>query len=406
MVQGKEASSGTLAWGVASGVDLHATLAISHKEALNGTSRRLTLPGERRIRVSVPAGTQDGQAFRLEGLGEPSSSGGLTGSLVLTIAIQEPEELKMDDDEKTVLVSHPTPPNSSALAWGPGLAEQDMPLAKSVDPVLAWGSVLPQQDMPLAKSADNESLTTGKKSQRGRSVLLAVLALVLAVSIIIVGTVTYRNRINEVNMAITATAAYIATDTAAKRNPYPPYTGILVLSDPLRDNSKGYRWAERSGVCQFRGGAYHISEVQNTLSHTCTAHGLNVSDFAFEVQMKIIKGDCGGLGLRADIAKNNSYILQICADGHYKFLLYMKGSASTMVMQDSVSTAFHTGVGQTNLIAIVATGPNFSLYINHQFINKGSDSANMLSGGLVGVSADSNSNPTEVAYSDARVWML
>ena len=77
-----------------------------------------------------------------------------------------------------------------------------------------------------------------------------------------------------------------------------------------------------------------------------------------------------------------------------------------MVMQDSVSTAFHTGIGQTNLIAIVATGPNFSLYINHQYVNKGSDSANTLSSGLVGVSADSNSNPTEVAYSDARVWML
>ncbi len=98
---------------------------------------------------------------------------------------------------------------------------------------------------------------------------------------------------------------------------------MLVLSDPLRDNSKGYRWAERSGACQFRGGAYHISEVQHTLSQTCTAHGLNVSDFAFEVQMTIIKGDCGGLGLRVDIAKNNSYILQICADGHYKLLLYV-----------------------------------------------------------------------------------
>src|SRR6266849_2473992 len=87
-------------------------------------------------------------------------------------------------------------------------------------------------------------------------------------------------------------------------------------------------------------------------------------------------------------------------------LFFVKGSARTMVMQDSVSTAFHTGIGQTNLIAIVATGPNFSLYINHQYVNKGSDSANTLSSGLVGVSADSNSNPTEVAYSDARVWML
>ncbi len=41
-----------------------------------GTSRTLTLPGGRRISVPVWEGTQDGQVIRLEGQGEPSSSGG------------------------------------------------------------------------------------------------------------------------------------------------------------------------------------------------------------------------------------------------------------------------------------------------------------------------------------------
>ena len=70
------------------GTDLRATLAISMTEALAGTSRALTLPDGRQVNMLVPAGTRDGQVIRLEGLGEPSSSGGLPGALILTIAIQ------------------------------------------------------------------------------------------------------------------------------------------------------------------------------------------------------------------------------------------------------------------------------------------------------------------------------
>ena len=70
------------------GADLRATLAISMTESLAGTSRALTLPDGRQVNVLVPAGTRDGQVIRLEGLGEPSSSEGLPGALILTIAIQ------------------------------------------------------------------------------------------------------------------------------------------------------------------------------------------------------------------------------------------------------------------------------------------------------------------------------
>ena len=93
------------------GPDIRATLAISTTEALSGASRTLTLPGGRRVTVSVPVGAYDGQVIRLEGQGEPTSGGGQAGALVLTLAVQQPEEVKGLSDasvvEKTVRASNP-----------------------------------------------------------------------------------------------------------------------------------------------------------------------------------------------------------------------------------------------------------------------------------------------------------
>jgi serine/threonine protein kinase len=61
--------------------ELHATLAISQAEAESGTTRRLTLPGGRRVSVTVPAGMSDGTTLRLEGQGMPYYEGGPAGLL-------------------------------------------------------------------------------------------------------------------------------------------------------------------------------------------------------------------------------------------------------------------------------------------------------------------------------------
>lgn len=72
--------------------DLHATLAISSVEALNGGTRTLALPGGRRVSISIPAGARDGQTMRLEGLVESASRGGPSGSLILTLAVQHVQQ--------------------------------------------------------------------------------------------------------------------------------------------------------------------------------------------------------------------------------------------------------------------------------------------------------------------------
>jgi len=72
--------------------DIRATLAISQSEAQVGSSRTLTLPGGRRLTVPVRAGIRNGEEIRLHGQGEPVSSGGPNGDLILTVSIASSEQ--------------------------------------------------------------------------------------------------------------------------------------------------------------------------------------------------------------------------------------------------------------------------------------------------------------------------
>ncbi len=71
--------------------DIQAELAISTAEAQTGTSRTLTLPRGRSVRVLLPPGVQDGSVLRLDGQGEVSPVG--AGALILTILVKHEEAL-------------------------------------------------------------------------------------------------------------------------------------------------------------------------------------------------------------------------------------------------------------------------------------------------------------------------
>src|SRR5574340_1368251 len=76
-----------MAYGGPPGGEIRATLAISQDEARTGSTRTLTLPGGRRVTVSIPSGTRNGEQIRLTGQGEPAWEGGPAGDLILTISI-------------------------------------------------------------------------------------------------------------------------------------------------------------------------------------------------------------------------------------------------------------------------------------------------------------------------------
>ena len=396
--QGKPITSVANTQGLARGADIRATLAISRREALIGTNRTLTLPGGRQINLSLPEGTLDGQVIRLEGLGELPASGGPPGALILTIAIKQADESLPVSNTQTLRASNP-------------LLQTVASYASTTDPT-AYASTIPGNI-----TTRHSGLSTGMTI-----LLVGVVLVVIAASVGLFFTVRPTQTASSPATS-TATASPQVTPSAAtaspqvtpttqvnatatfiaqNRNPYPPYTGTLVLNDPLSDNSRGYQWGEgtdNTGGCQFTGGAYHVS-VSND-AEICTARNTDVSNFAFEVQMTIMQGDCGGLVLRADLIQGNAYFLQVCANGYYRLFLIANEKAGSA---PRFSAAMNTGLDQTNLIAIIANGNTITVYVNHHQIDTMSDSS--YSHGLIGLGAFKKRLPTQVVYNDARVWSL
>ncbi len=186
-----------------------------------------------------------------------------------------------------------------------------------------------------------------------------------------------------------------------QQNPYPPY-GTLALDDPLNDNSRGYNWLDiggGAGSCAFTGGAYHVDALQQGSNHFCKASP-NFRDSAYQVQMTIVNGDAGGIGFRSDTTKGNGYLFIISQDGRYG--LYLFANSSSVLLRGGSNTAINTGLNQSNLVAVVANGSTIDLYVNNQKIDGVTD--NTYSQGQFGVGALDLNSPTEVVFSNAKVW--
>jgi serine/threonine protein kinase len=202
---------------------------------------------------------------------------------------------------------------------------------------------------------------------------------------------------------LTATATPHTNLTA----PY-PIQGTLVLSDPLSRNNQPDNWTTDpnsflSESCQFTQGAYHIRQYKTSFLKTCIDSSHDLSNFTFEVQMTIIKGDCGGIQVRYDRAKNSDYTFSICQDGSYDFRLFIDPIGPQVEMlTGGRSSAIHTGPDQSNVIAVVANGSSFDLYVNHQKIDSAHDAT--YSHGKIALTAEAFANPTEVVFSNAKVW--
>ncbi len=451
--------------------DIRATLAISTTEASSGTSRTLTLPGGRRVTVAVPAGAYDGQIIRLEGQAEPTTASGPAGSLILTLAVQHPEEAKELSDagaaEKTARASNPNLRSPAVPISDPHLQEslipppppgfQPLPPAvRASDPNLSLTmptSTASAQEQGVRASDPNVQRTIASASPQpsptparptfrpprpmGRVILLAGLALLIIASGIGLFSVIHANQVASSNANATATTQANSTATAVAANAtgiaeanaiatqnaavatatatayqglYNQSTsGTAALSDPLSDNSNGHRWSEGTdnsgGSCQFAGGAYHAGETSTNFFETCNASP-TFTNFAYQVQMQIIKGDDGGVAFRVNNTNSTfyGYVFAVGQAGSYQIFVCPPNTSSCNSLSSGSSSAINQGLNQGNLLTVIVRGSTFTVYVNQQEVDSVTDST--FSHGHIGLIADDISNSTEVVYSNAKVWTL
>lgn len=70
------------------GNDRRYRLEVEFLDAVNGATRRITLPDGSSLDVAIPPGTRDNQIMRLREKGEPSTSGGGSGDALIEITVQ------------------------------------------------------------------------------------------------------------------------------------------------------------------------------------------------------------------------------------------------------------------------------------------------------------------------------
>ncbi len=247
----------------------------------------------------------------------------------------------------------------------------------------------------------------------GRVILLVVLALVLVVGGVAIGLVSYNttqtNNANATATAqtthaqLTATAQTNATATAIASS-Y-PFSANLVLSDPLTDNSKGVQW-QTTDACKFTGNAYHVIDSQANTYQPCLALNTDYSDFTFQVEMSISKGDGEGLILRGNANKNQFYLFELGAKGDYT--VYVAVDTSGANTRTLTSGKLSQTLNGTDTIGVVARGSTISFYVNPQQNPQPVATINnsTYTHGQIGVLSYDISNSADVIFTNAKVWVL
>jgi serine/threonine protein kinase len=185
---------------------------------------------------------------------------------------------------------------------------------------------------------------------------------------------------------------------------YIPYHGTLVLDDPLHDNSRGYGWQDfptngSGGACQFEADGYHVSEQQPYFQSCHPA--ARFTNVIFEVQMKILSGNCGGIVLRDTTAQAYAYAFLVCQDGSYQLDRFDGfGKTPSTLINDS-SSAIKTGLNKTNVLAGVIQGCTIDLYVNGRHLATEQDCT--YSAGQIGVAVNIQA---QAVFSDAKAWKM
>jgi serine/threonine protein kinase len=348
--------------------NIHQTLTITALEAHTGTNRLLPLPGGRQVMVPIPPGVNHGQVLRLEGFGRPTTYNNPVGALIITIFIA-PVAAREAVSPTTATFQH-TVPVSRSLA------------RKEAKPTLP--------PVPLKK-----------RPVKGKAMMVMAMAFVLVLLSAMIGFYV----VTHPGIPSTSNAASI---------PYPTYlpgSGTFALYDPMQDDSKGYAWNPPDyRYCNFQGSALHVNVFGDNTDtghfHPCIGKTLMFSNFAYQIKMTVIKGDCGGIVFRSHDPL--LYYFYICQNGRYGLVRYQDNNdpSKNLLLRTGSSSHIKVGLGQANVIAVLARGHSMYLYVNQVQIDWAYDTS--YSDGTIGVLAKAFDlfRPTEVAFNDATVWKL
>ncbi len=176
------------------------------------------------------------------------------------------------------------------------------------------------------------------------------------------------------------------------------------LSGP--DNYGWDDYAQQNTHCWFTTASYH-SKAQNGYFSPCYAQATKFSNMLFQTYVTVLNGHSGGIVFRANSQNDKGYYFRISTDGTCILNKYVFDSSSqlqSVPVWSGSSKAITTGTHQLNLVAVLAQGPHFYLFVNKQYVASASDSTYQT--GQIGVYTDSDAGSVEASFLQAQVWNL
>ncbi|HLZ57842.1 MAG TPA: hypothetical protein VKR06_12910, partial [Ktedonosporobacter sp.] len=140
------------------------------------------------------------------------------------------------------------------------------------------------------------------------------------------------------------------------------------------------------------------------VANDCIARNTDYSDFAMQAQVVILKGSCAGLAFRATSRTASQYDFVICLQDGFWGLRYAENGLIEPNIVQGYSTTIRNGLGQANVLAVVASGPTITLYANGQRL--GSATSSIFSAGQIGLDASGDEGNMNVAlFRNVEVWV-
>ncbi len=197
----------------------------------------------------------------------------------------------------------------------------------------------------------------------------------------------------------TATAGVIQTATAGT----PLYDDKL--NDANNQATKGANWDGLNGFdfnCSFKSDGYHATQGTTGDQHACQEAANQYGDATMSVDMDILKGNSGGLFFRFSktkiLGKYQGYLFEVDSVGQYKISIF-NGS----VLKDwTPSSALNKGYNVKNTLQVIMHGSTLLFYANEVFLVSVTDTT--YSSGVIALAAHATDTPTEVVYSNLKVY--
>jgi hypothetical protein len=313
--------------------------------------------------------------------------------------------------------------NTNPSPYGPYGQNPPTPAPPPYNPYAQTVSNTNPNYNPYATVPPPPTILPPTQTRRGpsiRAILITVIALMLVIGGIAFGFVSYSNTQQsnanatstaqaQANSKATATAQANQTATAqaaltatAIASTY-PFSANLKLSDPLSDNSKGSGW-QTDNLCKFQGNAYHVTDVQTNSFNSCSAVNTDFSNFTFEVEAVLNKGDAIGITFRGNADKNQFYRVSIYTDGSYAIYLYVDSTGTNSRKLTNGNITPTPDLTNTNVISVVASGSTFTFYFNKTKVTSFTDPT--YSHGQIGVAATDLSSAADAVFTNLNVWAL